>query len=212
MEEYVKKNYERAVDDFKKAHEIDREPTDMFNIARCYELLQQFDKAILYYQDFLKMNPVKEYKNKAEAMLKKALSKILETMSELSMDTMPQGADVQIKDMNNIVIVNEKSPFRKYLKFGNYNLEIAEKGFEPLKKEITMLPGKGTLVSIELKKEVKIAVPAPVQPEKPKIPAVKPPEKKKDIPVSVSKPSMEKPAAWTSYSRWIAGGGALFHS
>jgi hypothetical protein len=128
------------------------------------------------------------------------------------MDTMPQGADVQIKDMNNAVIVHEKSPFRKYLKFGNYNLEIAEKGFEPLKKEITMLPGKGTQVSIELKKEVKIAVPAPVQPEKPEIPAVKPPEKKKEIPVSVSKPSMEKPAAWTSYSRWIAGGGALFHS
>jgi hypothetical protein len=67
--------------------------------------------------------PVQIFAQSAKEYRKKALSKILETMSELSMDTIPQGADVQIRDMNNAVIVHEKSPFRKYLKVYRFLLQ-----------------------------------------------------------------------------------------
>jgi len=50
---YREKDYPAAIDLFQKAYAIEPVPNLLFNIAKCYEKLEQWDPAIEYYQKFV---------------------------------------------------------------------------------------------------------------------------------------------------------------
>ncbi len=50
---YREKDYTGAIELFKKAYEIEPVPNLLFNIARCYEKLEDWDSAISNYQKFV---------------------------------------------------------------------------------------------------------------------------------------------------------------
>jgi len=50
---YREKDYAAAIELFQKAYEIEPVPNLLFNIAKCYEKLEQWDPAIEYYQKFV---------------------------------------------------------------------------------------------------------------------------------------------------------------
>ena len=49
---YRAENYRKAIELFREAHELQAVPNLLFNIGRCYEKLEEYDKAVKYYEDF----------------------------------------------------------------------------------------------------------------------------------------------------------------
>lgn len=50
---YKNKDYKGAIDAFQKAYELEQVPNLLYNIAKCYEKLKDWDNAIKYYNEFI---------------------------------------------------------------------------------------------------------------------------------------------------------------
>ncbi len=50
---YQKEDYATAIEYFEKAYALEEVPNLLYNIARCYEKMEQWDKAIAYYEQFI---------------------------------------------------------------------------------------------------------------------------------------------------------------
>lgn len=92
--------YADAIREFNKAYRLDPNPVLVFNMARAFEELKQYDSAIEYYKKYLEMAPQAPDRAKVEDSLRalEILQKAAATDSrvELTVTSAPDGAKVFI--------------------------------------------------------------------------------------------------------------------
>jgi tetratricopeptide (TPR) repeat protein len=65
-------DFQKALDEYSAAYEIFKAPGLLFNIAQCHRNLAQFDKAIFFYEGYLRADPKAKNRALVEDLLKES--------------------------------------------------------------------------------------------------------------------------------------------
>jgi tetratricopeptide (TPR) repeat protein len=88
---YDRKRYSEALEDYKKAYELDPLPAFLYNIASCYERLEKAEQAKYFYEEFLITNPSAEHRADAERSIE-----YLESLLEKDRSKTPNRTELDI--------------------------------------------------------------------------------------------------------------------
>ena len=79
---YKARDFKGAIESFKSAYELERNPNFAYNIAKIYEKLRDWDNAIVYYNEFLVLPGIKEKDRKFALAKTKELEKTKQMESQ----------------------------------------------------------------------------------------------------------------------------------
>jgi hypothetical protein len=81
---YKAGDYEEAIKLFKQAYELEQVPNLLYNIARCYEKLEQYNEAIKYYEKFVVAPEVESEARQTALSRAENLREVLKARGELA--------------------------------------------------------------------------------------------------------------------------------
>lgn len=151
VEHFKQKQFADAIREFNKAYRLDPNPVLVFNMARAFEELKQYDSAIEYYRKYLEMLPeapdrktVEESIRTLEILQKQAATPVL---VPLNVTSKPDGARVLV-DGREV----GTTPLKTTIPAGHHYLAVEADGHErhasefdatpeaPFEREILLLP------------------------------------------------------------------------
>jgi len=151
VEHFKQKQFADAIREFNKAYRLDPNPVLVFNMARAFEELQQYDSAIEYYRKYLEMLPetpdrkmVEESVRTLEILKKQAATPVL---VPLNVTSKPEPARVLV-DGREI----GSTPLKTTIPAGHHYLAVEADGHErhasefdatadtPIEREVLLLP------------------------------------------------------------------------
>lgn len=132
---YQSGRYADAIDSLERAQSLSPRSAFIYNIAKCHEKIGDYDKAIVYYQRYLDMDPKASDKQDVISVIKSLQARMRETLSELSVRTDPVGADVYIDDMDKL---RGQTPLDIRLKPGEHKIVFVKNGFETVERKFVM--------------------------------------------------------------------------
>lgn len=152
VEHFKAKRYADAIREFNKAYRVDPNPVLVFNMARAFEELQEYDSAIEYYKRYLEMAPESEDSAsvaetlRALELLKKRNAEMATVALEVT--STPDGARVYVNGRE-----VGASPMKVQLAPGRHFVAVEAKGFTRDSAEVELTadaPGRhhATLVPI----------------------------------------------------------------
>ena len=154
------KRYADAIREFNKAYRVDPNPVLVFNMARAFEELKDYDSAIEFYRRYLEMAPeasdrpgVESALRTLELLQKRALEP---AKVELSVTSVPDGSRVFL-DGREV----GATPLRTELPPGKHFVAVEQKGYARSSTEVNLQVGTPVSEHIDL---VKVAA-APSSPE-----------------------------------------------
>ncbi len=142
--------YKEAIQELKAAYDLSGETTLLYNIAKSYEKLGDFDKAIQHYKDYLDLRLVIPAADRADveraiAVLRKKKEELL---PQLVIRSTPRGADIFIDTKTKL---RGQTPDKFRLEPGPHTIYLEKKGFEAVEKSFVMPTGKPLILEFDLK-------------------------------------------------------------
>jgi hypothetical protein len=144
MNLYKKGMYEEAVEYFLKAYEMDKDPSTMFNIGKCYDALYRYVDAYKYYSDYIATGDEERLEEAREAMA--AIEK-MPVMLKVVSD--PEGAGVYI---DGEVVKFQRTPVIAEVSPGKHAVVIEKDGFARVEREVEIPVGGEAKLEVELEK------------------------------------------------------------
>ncbi len=143
---FGKRDYEKALASYFLSYRLVANRNVLFNIARCYEALKEFDQAYRYYNDMLGQ---KDLPANDKRDVQKALAQLGPRVALLKIDSKPQGADVFIdrEDLGS----RGKTPLTVALTPGGHEVKVRLQGHHLSQATVTLLKGREVKRSYELK-------------------------------------------------------------
>jgi hypothetical protein len=195
---YRQARYAEALKKFEEAYALKPHPSVVFNIARCYEKLNQPAKALRAYRDYQRMSPGTAAVGEAIANLERRLRET--GVQQLMVFAEPPTAHIEVdgKDVG-------QSPASVELPAGNHRLVVRADGFEPVERFFEMTLSRGVEMTITLRplseKDEARPEPVAIQKEEPPPAPVQPPS---PPPVEVTK--REEAGEAPVFHRFFAAG------
>ena len=144
LELYKNDDYDGALSYFLKAYGISSDPSTLFNIARCYDHLFQYDQAHTFYKKYLKTgDPLR----KDDA--KEALAKIEGMPVILKVITIPEGATIYVDGKE---VLLQKTPVIGEVSAGKHKVIVELKYHKTVKKKVNIPYGGQARLDITLVK------------------------------------------------------------
>jgi len=142
---YQAGDYKTAIEAFEKSYKLFSHPNILFNIAKAYEKLAKYNKAIDYYKKYIVRYVEFFHKPAPEAADVKSTIRILKekaykTQPTITINSQPGKAAVYIDDTNAML---GQTPFTTHIKPGTHKLWMKKRGYEPF--ETSFIVGKNNL-------------------------------------------------------------------
>jgi len=147
---YAQGRYKDAVRELKAAYDLSGETILLYNIAKCYAKLAEFDRAIETYEDYLHLSPDLSASDRAEVerSIQELRQRKRELMPELVIRSTPRGAEIYIDDQTKLM---GQTPDKFRIEPGPHKLYLRKKGYEPQEKPFVMPTGKPLVLEFDLK-------------------------------------------------------------
>lgn len=147
---YAQGRYKDAVRELKAAYDLSGETILLYNIAKCYDKLGEFDRAIETYGDYVHMSPDLSAADRAEVerSIQELRQRKREMLPELVIRSTPRGADIYIDDKTKLM---GQTPDKFRVEPGPHKLYLEKKGYEPQEKPFVMPTGKPLVLEFDLK-------------------------------------------------------------
>jgi hypothetical protein len=142
MNLYKKGMYEEAVEYFFKAYEMDKDPSTVFNIGKCYDALYKYLDAYRYYTDYVATGDEERLEEAKEAM---AVIEKMPVMLKVVSD--PEGAGVFI---DGEVVKFQRTPVIAEVSAGKHTVVIEKDGFARVEREVEIPVGGEAKLEVEL--------------------------------------------------------------
>lgn len=143
---FGKRDYERALASYFLSYRLVPNRNVLFNIARCYEALKEYDQAYRYYYDLLgqKDLPAGDRRD-----VQRELAQLAPRVALVKVDSKPQGADVFIdrEDLGS----RGKTPQTLALPVGSHEVKVRLPGYHPAQATVTVSKGREVKRTFELK-------------------------------------------------------------
>lgn len=151
---YQQGEFQKALDEYKKAMTYKRHPALIFNIAQCYRQLGNHKKALFFYKLFLSELPnasnIKEVLSRIREMEKRIAEAQQKERAKgkVSVITVPDGAELRINKMSGSA--DGTTPALVALSPGEHLLVLRKPGYQDVQKTVTITSGKIALVRVTL--------------------------------------------------------------
>lgn len=158
---YVKQAYDDAVAAFELAYKADPRPKFLFNIGRCYEKKGDLPKAMEWVSRYRDLAGKDDDRSQADDLLALLEVKLRTDRSVVSITTTPVEAVIRLRgDADN---EDGLAPFRRWMAFGVYELEVSKAGYDTMSRTVAVKAGTPVTIDVELQKtpEPKPQPPAP---------------------------------------------------
>ena len=144
---YRERRFEDALSEFLASNRLVRNRNVLFNIARCFELLDQFNAAYRWYTDILG-EPGLSATDRPE--ITSALERLRPSVALLRIESDPPGASVFVdrKDLGE----RGQTPLTLALPPGKATALLELAGYKPAQRTATLVIGKSALVRISLER------------------------------------------------------------
>ena len=146
---YGQGRYKDAVRELMAAYGLSRETILLYNIAKSWEKLGEFEKAIQSLQDYLDLSPSLSASDRSEVErgIQDLLRRKQEMMPELVIRSNPRGASIFIDTRTKLL---GQTPDKFRIEPGPHRVCLEKKGFEPIEKDFVMPSGKPLILDFEL--------------------------------------------------------------
>lgn len=134
VEHFKARHFKDAIREFNKAYRAHPHPILVFNMARCFEELGNYDAAVDFYQKYLKINP--EAVDKAQVEESIATLKLLakkEARVQLQITSEPDGARLFLNGRE-----VGMTPFKQAMPKGTHFISLEAEGFSRASAEIEL--------------------------------------------------------------------------
>jgi hypothetical protein len=148
-EAFGKRDYPKALASYFLSYRLVPNRNVLFNIARCYTALKEFDQAYRYYNDLLAQ---KDLPADDRRDVQRELAQLAPRVALLRVDSKPQGADVFIdrEDLGS----RGKTPLTVALTTGGHEVKVRLQGHHPSQASVTLFKGREVKRTYELKQIV----------------------------------------------------------
>lgn len=144
MNLYKKGMYEEAVEYFLKAYEMDKDPSTIFNIGKCYDALYKYQDAYKYYSDYMATGDEEKLEEAKEAMASiEKMPVMLKVVSD------PEGATVSI---DGETVKFQRTPAIAEVTPGKHTVVIEKEGFGRVERDVDIPVGGEFKLEVELEK------------------------------------------------------------
>lgn len=136
--------YEQALSAYFLSHRLVPNANVLFNIARCFEALEQFDEAYRYYGDLARLQISAEDRRDVE----RALVRIRPRVALVRIDARPVSGDIFIdrEDLG----ARGRTPQTLALPPGKHLVRVKAEGYYPAQAQVTLTRGREVAVELEL--------------------------------------------------------------
>ncbi|MFT3839789.1 MAG: TonB-dependent receptor [Myxococcaceae bacterium] len=145
---YAKRNYEEALSQYFLSNRLVPNVNVVFNIARCYEALKQFDEAYRYYHDLsLQTLPDEDKKEVTQA-----LARLSGKVALIEVSSEPPGADIYIdrEDLGS----RGKTPQTVALQPGSHLVRVKLGGYHQAEEKVSLSKGRAAKTKLSLSRVV----------------------------------------------------------
>ena len=146
---YGRGDYEAAIASFLSALELKQDADAVYNIAKSYERLARYEEAIDSYERYLELAPKASDRADVEATIKRLRKAIRDRYQDLSVSSVPAGADIYLDDPAAGQI--GQTNFTTKVTPGPHTLYLELNGYEPVKREFVMPDDKPLSLDFQLK-------------------------------------------------------------
>lgn len=136
--------YRDAMRLFKEARRLGGPPSELWNVARCHEKLDEAEEAAAVIDDYLKETLTPE--DRAEAQRER--DRLAKRPSVLTAVTVPAGAAVLVDGQPAYGV----TPLASEIAAGSHNVTFKRQGYEPKSVTVEAKFGRAVIVEIELMK------------------------------------------------------------
>ncbi len=151
---YAERAYAEAVIFFEQALELIQVPDIHYNIARSYERLAQYGRAIEHFEAYLALHMEQEGRAApdladVEQVLRDLRRRAAPPEVKLSVVTEPPGADVYLDSRDT---VRGQTPFEIELEHGVYTVILEAEEYEPVERQIELRRGEPQSLTFRLRR------------------------------------------------------------
>ncbi len=144
LELYTARDYRSALERFRKAFEVSKNPRTLYNVGVCWKNLNQYAQAIRVWQEELTLQKRLEAEDVAKA--KAAISALEAFVSSLQIRVNEVGATLEVDGLE-----LGQSPFVEPLAvdIGERQVRLTKAGFEPIERKVMV--ERGRVASLDLR-------------------------------------------------------------
>ena len=124
-----------AIAKLEQAMRIVEKSAFIYNIAKCYEKMGEYDQALIYYRRYLAIEPNASDRSDVDAIIKALEDRLRDNLSELTVRTVPAGADVYVDDMGKL---RGQTPLELRLPAGSHKIVLQKNGYESIARDFEM--------------------------------------------------------------------------
>ncbi len=146
---YAQGRYKEAVRELKAAYDLSGETILLYNLAKAYDKLGDFDLAIKSYIDYLDLSPTLSASDRGEVerSIEELRRRKRQLLPELVIRSNPRGADIFLDSKTKLL---GQTPDKFRVDPGPHRVFLEKKGFEPVEKDFVMPAGKPLILEFEL--------------------------------------------------------------
>jgi len=201
---FSERRFSEAASRFERLYELKPHPSVLFNLARCYEKLQETPRALRFYRDYIHQAPDAPDRPQVVESIQALESRLRKRgVSQLMVFTEPPGARVEVDGK-----YLGESPASAELLPGPHELTVSAEGFVRETRIVPVVLGVSPEASVSLVR----GAPAPIvqverlpEPVAPALPSA-PPDA---VPAAQVARQAEEASASAPVAPWLAAGGAV---
>jgi len=146
---YQAGRYADAIAEMQRAYGIVQKSALIYNIAKSYEKMGEYDKAIAHYRSYLQADPQAPDKQDVVQIIGALEARMRQSLNELSVRSVPAAADVYLDDNKAMV---GQTPIDVRLPAGKHKLVLVKNGFETIERDFEMPDDRSFGISYPLVK------------------------------------------------------------
>jgi hypothetical protein len=151
---YQQAMFRKALEEYRKAHQLSSHPALVFNMAQCHRQLGEHKKALFMYKLFLSQRPNAPNREEVEQWIGKMKKKVAEEeqaekhKGRVSVTSQPAGADILVDQFQGTPVATTPTVLK--LKAGTHLIVVRKEGYETAHKNVTVKAGELTSLSLTL--------------------------------------------------------------
>jgi len=152
-EAYSVGRYAEAIKELEEAYRLSGESVLLYNIAKSYEKLGEYEEAVRHYRDYVDLTPTvsEEDRKEVERTIKELEEKRVAALPELTVRSTPEGATLYLDEKDKVA---GTTPYKARIEPGQHKIYLEKKGFLPVEHPFKMPADEPHVVDLTLQQVI----------------------------------------------------------
>ncbi len=148
---FSEREFERAIEEFLWSHRIAPNPRALFNVALCFDAMDDAENALSYFAEYLELEDRVDGAETRRAQARAALERLTPRVARLRIESDPPGATIFIDNLDHGAY--GETPRTVAITEGDHRITLRREGYEDVVVEARALVGASTDVRATLRRQ-----------------------------------------------------------